>query len=103
MVKVSKKTLWRAIRANCVEDCCCGVALEVEFCACPDCKLYSYRFGRPPKPEDYVWKEGDSDFEAAEMRKIHDARLAGLPEPILRKNRVQPCRELAKTPEKVSK
>lgn len=37
----------KAIRAKCL-DCCCGSSQEVELCACPDCPLYMFRFGKNP-------------------------------------------------------
>ena len=81
-VKVTKKVLWRAIRDNCL-DCCCDDFAEVRFCSVPTCKLRPYRFGRTPKPTDYAYQPGDSAFDTADMEKIHEARLAGLPDPIL--------------------
>lgn len=41
-------TPMRAIRLRCL-DCCCGSAVEVKRCPCPDCPLYQYRLGKNPK------------------------------------------------------
>ena len=46
--KISKKELWVAIRAHCME--CGGEGhVEVRQCGVPDCALFKYRFGLPPK------------------------------------------------------
>ena len=37
----------KAIREKCL-DCCCGSVIEVKECACPDCPIYPFRFGKNP-------------------------------------------------------
>jgi len=46
--KVGKRELWKAIREYCLE--CSGEQYsEVRRCACDgSCKLFKYRFGKPP-------------------------------------------------------
>ena len=47
--KVSKRELWKAIRAKCLGDCVGeGEYAEVRKCEIFDCPLYKYRFGKPP-------------------------------------------------------
>ena len=43
-VRVSKATLWKAIRHRCLE-CCYGSKNEVLNCTCDDCPLYPLRLG----------------------------------------------------------
>ena len=38
----------KAIRVNCVQECCNGSANEVKLCPCHDCVLYPFRFGKNP-------------------------------------------------------
>lgn len=45
MIKQTKKVLWKAIRAFCVE--CMGEQIkEVEICTAPNCPLFPYRLGQ---------------------------------------------------------
>jgi hypothetical protein len=43
----------RAIRAKCLDDCCCGSIKAVRFCTCDGvnstrCSLWPFRFGKRP-------------------------------------------------------
>jgi len=55
-----------AIQRHCLE-CCGETRLEVEFCTCPTCPLYPYRFGREPEATDYQYQPGDENIEAKDM------------------------------------
>lgn len=37
----------RAIKDKCLD--CCGSREEVQLCACPDCSLWPFRFGKKPQ------------------------------------------------------
>ena len=74
IVKVTKKQLWKTIRDKRLE--CCGLShAAVEFCTCPRCPNYRFRFGRPPKETDYVFQPGDENVELTDMREAHARRL----------------------------
>lgn len=62
----------KAIRAKCL-GCCCGSSNEVKMCACTDCPLYPFRFGKNP----YRAKREYTDDQKAEMReRMQMARIA---------------------------
>jgi len=44
---VASKSPLKAIRAHC-RDCCNNSYKAIEFCSCPDCALWPYRFGIRP-------------------------------------------------------
>lgn len=50
-VKVTKNTLWKAIRKQCLE-CVCNSDTEVSLCTAPNCSLYKFRFGRSIRDTD---------------------------------------------------
>ena len=57
-VRVSKSTLWKAIRSHCLW--CCGgpdfkgAFVEVRECPSDHCPLYPFRSGKPLPPDEKV-------------------------------------------------
>jgi hypothetical protein len=39
----------------------------VEYCTCPDCPLYTVRFGRPSRVADYTYQSGDERYTPEQM------------------------------------
>ena len=56
-------TALKAIRLKCL-DCCCGSQNEVKLCACEDCALYPFRYGKNP----FRKKKTYSDEEILRMK-----------------------------------
>lgn len=59
----------KAIREKCIE-CCCGQITEVKLCACIDCALHPFRFGKNP----YVKRTMTEEQKAAAAERLKLAR-----------------------------
>lgn len=66
----------KAIRAYCVEICCCGSANEVKLCPIPECPLYSFRFGKNIFRTKRELTEEQKTAMAERLKKARDAKLA---------------------------
>jgi hypothetical protein len=69
---VKKHTLWKAIRAFCIE-CMGNISTsrsEVTYCTAPHCPLYPFRLGRPFHPGDFVYASGDEHNKVKDQEKL---------------------------------
>lgn len=63
----------QAIREKCL-DCCCGSAHEVKMCACEDCTLYPFRFGKNPNIKKRTYTDEQRAQMSERIRKAQEAR-----------------------------
>ena len=66
-VKVSKRILWRAIRAKCL-DCSGGSVKERQLCPVTDCPLYPYR--NTPEYENRVTAGQVNEKDAKKVSEV---------------------------------
>jgi len=63
-----------AIRDYCLGYCALSTDHR-DFCRNPQCPLYLYRFGRPPRPHDYYASPGDATQDLDMLKILFVARI----------------------------